>query len=60
MNTMDYTTYLQDAIELVDAWDIPEPDWAEAVNDQARLMAGLNLEPSNDIPATSPYHSLRS
>lgn len=56
---MDYTTYLQDAIELVDAWEIEEPDWAQAVNDQAKLMAGLNLEPSTDIPANSPYHSLR-
>lgn len=56
---MDYTTYLQDAIELVDAWDLPESDWAKAVNAQAQLMAGLNLEPSNDIPVTSPYHTLR-
>lgn len=56
---MDYTTYLQDAIELVDTWEIEEPDWAQAVNDQAKLMAGLNLEPSTDIPANSPYHTLR-
>ena len=50
---------IQDAIELVDAWNIPESEWAEAVNAQAYLMAGLNLEPSNDIPITSPYHALR-
>jgi hypothetical protein len=56
---MNYEDYIQDAIELVNAWEIPEIDWATAVNDQARIMAGLNLEPSIDIPATSPYHALR-
>ena len=56
---MDYTTYLQDAIDLVDAWDIPESEWAEAVNAQARLMAGSNIEASNDIPVTNPYDALR-
>jgi hypothetical protein len=59
ITNMDYSTYLQDAIELVDAWEIPESDWAEAVNDQAKIMAGLNLEPSTDIPFTSPYHALQ-
>jgi hypothetical protein len=56
MTTEDY---IQDAIELVDAWEVPESDWADTVNDQARLMAGMNLEPNNDIPVTSPYHALR-
>jgi hypothetical protein len=51
--------FIQDAIDQVDAWDIPDCDWAEAVNNQARLMAGLNLEPSNDIPVSSPYLALR-
>ena len=54
-----FEDFIQDAIELVDAWDIPESDWAEAVNAQARLLAGLNIEPSNEIPITSPYQSLR-
>jgi hypothetical protein len=56
---MDYEDYIQDAINLVDAWEISEDDWATAVNNQARIMAGLNLEPCTDIPATSPYHALR-
>ena len=54
-----FEDFIQDAIELVDAWEVPEDDWATAVNDQARIMAGLNLEPSTEIPATSPYHALR-
>jgi hypothetical protein len=56
---MNYENYIQDAIDLVNAWEISESEWAEAVNDQARIMAGLYLEPSIEIPPTSPYHALR-
>ncbi len=56
---MDIQDYIQDAIVLVDCWDLPEEDFAQAVNQQARLMCGLGLEPSTDIPADSPYSSLR-
>ena len=56
---MTIEDYIQDAIELIDAWEVPESDWADAVNNQARLMAGMDLEPNNDIPITSPYHALR-
>ena len=56
---MDYQQYLQDAIELVEAWEVPEEDFAQAVNDQARLMCGSNLEHSSDLPLTSPYAALR-
>jgi hypothetical protein len=34
----DYTLYLADAIELCNTWEIPETDWADAVNSQARLI----------------------
>ena len=56
---MNYEDYLQDAIELVNAWEIPEEDFAQAVNDQAHLMCGRNLEISNDLPFYSPYAALR-
>ncbi len=56
---MTYQDFLQDAIDLVDAWGLPEEEFAHAVNQQARLMAGLGLEPSTDIPADSPYSTLR-
>jgi hypothetical protein len=56
---MTIEDYIPNAIELIDAWNVPESDWADVVNDQARLMAGVNLEPSNDIPVTSPYRALR-
>jgi hypothetical protein len=41
MNTQDY---ILDAIEIVGTWDLPDEDFADAVNDQARLMAGVNSE----------------
>jgi hypothetical protein len=36
--------YILDALELVSAWDIPEEDLADAVNAQAKLMAGIDPE----------------
>ena len=36
--------YILDALEIVSAWDLPEEDFAQAVNAQARLMAGINSE----------------
>jgi hypothetical protein len=55
---MNYEDYIQDAISLVDSWGLPEEEFSQAVNDQARLMAGWGLEPSIDIPADSPYSTL--
>ena len=37
---MDYEDYIPDALELVLAWDLPEETLADAVNEQAKLMAG--------------------
>jgi hypothetical protein len=55
----DYTLYLADAIELCNSWEIHETDWADAVNSQARLMAGMDLEPSLEIPVADPYTPLQ-
>ena len=41
---MNYEDYLKDALEMVLAWDLPEDQLADAVNDQARLMAGVPPE----------------
>ena len=41
---MNYEDYLRDALEMVLAWDLPEEELAEAVNDQARLIAGISPE----------------
>ena len=38
--------YVTEAIEMVSAWDIPDEDLAQTVNDQARLMAGINPDES--------------
>jgi hypothetical protein len=46
---MDYEDYIPDALDLVLAWDLPEDALAEAVNEQARLMAGYYPE---EFPAS--------
>ena len=48
---MNIENYILDAIEMVSAWDLPEEDLADAVNDQAMLMAGVNPD---DIPERLP------
>ena len=34
--------YIFDALEMVSVWNIPDGELADAVNAQARLMAGIN------------------
>ena len=40
-----YQNQLLEAIEAVSAWDLPEEEFADAVNAQVRLMCGV---PSDD------------
>jgi hypothetical protein len=39
---MNQENYILDAVEIVSAWDLSDEGFAQAVNDQARLMAGVN------------------
>jgi len=39
---MTIENYIIEAIERVSVWDLPEEDLADAINDQARLMACVN------------------
>jgi hypothetical protein len=39
---MSYENQILDALMIVSAWDIPDEDLADTVNDQARLMAGVD------------------
>ena len=51
---MNYENLILDALMIVSAWEIPDEDLADAVNDQAMLMAGVNPD---DIPEhTSDTH----
>ena len=34
--------HIIDALDIVSAWDVPDEDFAQAVSDQARLMAGID------------------
>jgi len=56
---MNIEDYISDALQLVSAWELPEEEIATAVNDQARLMAGLHMELSTDLQFCSPYSTLR-
>lgn len=52
---MNYEAYLIDAIDMVAAWELSEAEFAQAVNDQARLMAGLELNDNHFNDNTIPY-----
>jgi hypothetical protein len=56
---MDIESYIEDALAQVEAWEIDPEDIPQVVDEQARLMCGLNLEPSSNLPHHSPYASLR-
>ena len=43
--------YISQALEMVSAWNIPDEDFAQAVNDQARLMAGVNIDDIREHPS---------
>jgi hypothetical protein len=51
MHTDDHVL---DALELVSAWDIPDEDLADAVNAQARLMAGIHPDDLWEVHADVP------
>ena len=36
--------YIPEALDMVSAWDVPDEDFAQTVNDKARLMAGIQPE----------------
>jgi hypothetical protein len=46
---MDYENYILDALEMVMTWELPDEEFADAVNDQARLMAGLTPEDFQEV-----------
>ena len=48
---MNYENQILDALMIVSAWDLPDKDLADAINDQAMLMAGVNPD---DIPGRLP------
>jgi hypothetical protein len=39
---MQFEDHIPDALEMVSAWDVPGEAFAQADNDQARLMAGID------------------
>ena len=53
MNTFEQ--YLLEAMDIVSAWDLPDEDIADAVNSQARLMAG-QYDSYEDSPESVSCH----
>jgi hypothetical protein len=51
---MNIENYILDALEIVGTWDLPEEDFADAVNDRAMLMAGVNPDDIRDRHPDSP------
>ena len=45
---------LMDAVETVSAWDLPEEEFADAVNAQARLMAGIQPDEPWRVDSETP------
>ena len=56
---MDYRQYIADALAMVAAWEVPEEDFAQVVNDQAKLMAMTDIELSRLDDFASPYTPLQ-
>jgi len=54
---MFYENYLFDAVEIVLNWELHEENFANAVNDQAQLMAGVTPEDviHSNIPVTTRH-----
>ena len=39
--TEQFEDYVQQALDQVEAWNLPQEEFIQAVNDQAKLMAGI-------------------
>lgn len=37
-----FEQYVIDALGMVNAWNLPDEDFTQAVNDKAKLMAGID------------------
>ena len=58
--TIDMTPelYFEDITRQIEVWELPESEVSQAVQAQARIMAGLHLEPFWELPLDDPYQPL--
>ena len=56
---MNCEDYIQDAFEIVSAWDLPDDELPDAVNAQARLMAGIPLDYTPPTVIPNAYTALQ-
>jgi hypothetical protein len=48
--------HLSEAIDMVSAWDVPDDDFADAVNAQAKLLAGVSADELWCFGSETPTH----
>ena len=53
---MDHENYINEALEKVSAWQIPEEDFAQAIKDQVKIMAMTDIELLGLDDFASPYN----
>ena len=58
MTTEIVEDYVQEAIAAVSTWELPEEQFVDAVNAQARLMAGLGVEEPDPYTAIAVHAHL--
>ena len=51
-----FEAHLSEAIDTVSAWDLPEDELADAINAQARLMAGIQPDEYWCFDSETPTH----
>ena len=51
-----FEAHLSEAIEAVSAWDLPDTEYAAAVNAQARLLAGVPFDEFWSVDSETPAH----
>ena len=56
---MNYQIYIPEALEIVSAWEIEPEDFAQVVNDQARIMAATDLDLIASADFDNPYWPLQ-
>ena len=56
---MDYHHYIADAVEILADFEIPLEDYAQAITDQAKIMAMTDIELSGLEDFASPYTPLQ-
>jgi hypothetical protein len=56
---MNYDDYIEQAINHISAWDLSEEELPDAINQQARLLAGIDWDTGDTQLSLQVYTALR-